>query len=146
METKRIADSLERFGDRFLTRVFCEGEIAYAKKMKQPQLHLAARFAAKEAVSKAFGTGIGHTMGWRDIEIIREPSGQPRVILHGKAEAHAKGTRRAGGAHQPLSHSGEYGAGQCGGSGGVGSCRSVASEKPLVRRANAVAPRVILKV
>ena len=47
VETKRIADSLERFGDRFLTRVFCEGEIAYAKSMKAPQLHLAARFAAK---------------------------------------------------------------------------------------------------
>jgi len=109
VETKRIADSLERFGDRFLTRVFCEGEIAYAKSMKAPQLHLAARFAAKEAVSKAFGTGIGHTMGWRDIEIVREPSGQPRVVLHGKAEAHAK-ERGVQTVHISLSHTAEYGA------------------------------------
>jgi holo-[acyl-carrier protein] synthase len=109
VETKRIADSLERFGDRFLQRVFCEGEIAYAKSMKQPQLHLAARFAAKEAVSKAFGTGIGHTMGWRDIEIIREPSGQPRVVLHGKAEAHAR-ERKVREVHISLSHTAEYGA------------------------------------
>jgi len=109
VETKRIADSLERFGDRFLTRVFCEGEIAYAKSMKAPQLHLAARFAAKEAVSKAFGTGIGHTMGWRDIEIVREPTGQPRVVLHGKAEAHAK-ERGVQAVHISLSHTAEYGA------------------------------------
>ncbi len=66
VETKRVADSVERFGDRFLRRVFCEGEIAYANSMKFPHLHLAARFAAKEAISKAFGTGIGHEMGWRD--------------------------------------------------------------------------------
>jgi holo-[acyl-carrier protein] synthase len=109
VETKRIADSLERFGDRFLNRVFCEGEIAYAKSMKQPQLHLAARFAAKEAISKAFGTGIGHTMGWRDLEIVREPSGQPRVVLHGKAEAHAK-THGVQEVHISLSHTTEYGA------------------------------------
>jgi holo-[acyl-carrier protein] synthase len=109
VETKRIADSMERFGDRFLNRVFCEGEIAYAKSMKAPQLHLAARFAAKEAVSKAFGTGIGHTMGWRDIEIVREPSGKPRVVLHGKGEAHAKelGVQAV---HISLSHTAEYGA------------------------------------
>ncbi len=109
VETKRIAESLERFGDRFLTRVFCDGEIAYAKSMKLPQLHLAARFAAKEAVSKAFGTGIGHTMGWRDIEIVREPSGQPRVVLHGKAESHATmlGVQTV---HISLSHTAEYGA------------------------------------
>jgi holo-[acyl-carrier protein] synthase len=109
VETKRIADSLERFGDRFLNRVFSEGEVAYAKSMKQPQLHLAARFAAKEAISKAFGTGIGHAMGWRDLEIVREPSGQPRVVLHGKAEAHAKalGVQAV---HISLSHTAEYGA------------------------------------
>ncbi len=109
VETKRIADSLERFGDRFLHRVFLEGEITYSQSMKFPHLHLAARFAAKEAVSKAFGTGIGHTMGWRDIEIVREPSGQPRVVLHGKAEAHAK-TLAVQAVHISLSHTAEYGA------------------------------------
>ena len=109
VETKRIADSLARFGERFLHRVFCEGEIAYAKSMKFPHLHLAARFAAKEAISKAFGTGIGHEMGWRDLEIVREPSGVPRVVLHGRAEAFAK-ARGVQAVHVSLSHTAEYGA------------------------------------
>lgn len=78
VETKRIAESIERFGDRFLNRVFLEGELAYARSMKFPHLHLAARFAAKEAISKAFGTGIGHEMGWRDLEIVREVTARPR--------------------------------------------------------------------
>ena len=109
VETRRIADSLERFGDRFLHRVFLEGEVAYAKSMKFPHLHLAARFAAKEAISKAFGTGIGHEMGWRDLEIFREPGGAPRVVLHGKAEAYAR-ARGVQAIHISLSHTAEYGA------------------------------------
>ena len=109
VETKRIAESIERFGDRFLHRVFLEGEVAYSRSMKFPHLHLAARFAAKEAISKAFGTGIGHEMGWRDLEIVREPGGAPRVVLHGKAEAHAK-VRGVQAVHVSLSHTAEYGA------------------------------------
>jgi holo-[acyl-carrier protein] synthase len=109
VETKRIADSLERFGDRFLNRVFCEGEVAYARGMKFPHLHLAARFAAKEAISKAFGTGIGHELGWRDLEIVRESNGAPRVVLHGRAEAYAK-ERGVEAIHVSLSHTAEYGA------------------------------------
>jgi len=109
VETKRIADSLERFGDRFLHRVFLDGEVAYAQRMKFPHLHLAARFAAKEAISKAFGTGIGKEIGWRDLEIVREPSGQPRVVLHGRALEYAKirGVREI---HVSLSHTAAYGA------------------------------------
>jgi len=109
VETKRIAESIERFGDRFLHRIFLEGETAYANSMKFPHLHLAARFAAKEAISKAFGTGIGREMGWRDLEIIREPSGAPQVRLHGRAEAFAK-TRNVQAIHISLSHTSEYGA------------------------------------
>jgi holo-[acyl-carrier protein] synthase len=109
VETKRIADSLERFGERFLHRVFLEGEVAYAQSMKFPHLHLAARFAAKEAISKAFGTGIGHEMGWRDLEIIREPNGQPRVQLHGKAAGYAQ-ARGVQVIHVSLSHTADYGA------------------------------------
>ena len=109
VETKRIADSLERFGDRFLHRVFLDGEVAYSQSMKFPHLHLAARFAAKEAISKAFGTGIGRELGWRDLEIVREPSGQPTVQLHGRAEAYAK-SRGVQAIHVSLSHTGEYGA------------------------------------
>ncbi len=109
VETKRIAESIERFGDRFLQRIFLEGELAYSRSMKFPHLHLAARFAAKEAISKAFGTGIGHEMGWRDLEIVREPGGAPRVVLHGRAEAHAK-ARGVQAVHVSLSHTAEYGA------------------------------------
>lgn len=109
VETKRIADSIARFGDRFLHRVFFGGEIAYSNSMKFPHLHLAARFAAKEAISKAFGTGIGRELGWRDLEITREPSGQPKVQLHGRAETYAK-TRGVREIHISLSHTADYGA------------------------------------
>jgi holo-[acyl-carrier protein] synthase len=109
VETRRIAESIERFGDRFLHRIFLDGEIAYSRSMKFPHLHLAARFAAKEAISKAFGTGIGHDMGWRDLEIVREPNGAPRVLLHGKAEAHAK-ARGVQTVLISLSHTTDYGA------------------------------------
>ena len=59
IECSRIEHSIERFGDRFLHRVFTDGEIEYSMSMKFPERHLAARFAGKEAVAKAFGTGIG---------------------------------------------------------------------------------------
>ena len=84
VETERIDDSLKRFGERFLKRVYHPDEIAYANSMKFPALHLAARFAAKEAISKAFGTGIGKQLGWQDMEIRRKESGEPYVVLHGK--------------------------------------------------------------
>jgi len=82
VETARIERSLQRFGDRFMNRVFLDDEIAYCTSMKFPARHFAARFAAKEAVSKAFGTGIGKKMGWRDIEVRRKPTGEPFALLH----------------------------------------------------------------
>ena len=85
VETARIAGSLDRHGERFLARVFLEGERAYCGKMASPERCYAARFAAKEAVSKAFGTGIGAALGWLDIEVQRKPSGEPYVVLHGEA-------------------------------------------------------------
>jgi holo-[acyl-carrier protein] synthase len=90
VECARIQHSLDRFGDRFLHRVFTEGEIAYSMSMKFPARHLAARFAAKEAVSKAFGTGIGKAMGWRDIDVRKKPSGEPFLVFSGGAEELAK--------------------------------------------------------
>ena len=69
VDCARIQNSIERFGDRFLKRIFTEGEIAYSQSMKFPARHFAARFAAKEALSKAFGTGIGKSMGWRDLDV-----------------------------------------------------------------------------
>ncbi|HEX8679986.1 MAG TPA: holo-ACP synthase [Chthoniobacterales bacterium] len=86
VENARVEHSLERFGERFVRRVFTDGEIEYCQSMKYPARHFAARFAAKEAVSKAFGTGIGKSMGWRDIDVHRHPSGQPFVVLDGGAK------------------------------------------------------------
>src|SRR4029077_16413366 len=86
VECSRIQHSLDRFGERFLHRVFTDGEIAYSNSMKFPARHLAARFAAKEAVSKAFGTGIGKSMGWRDIDVQKKPSGEPFLVLTGPAK------------------------------------------------------------
>jgi holo-[acyl-carrier protein] synthase len=91
VENARIEHSLERFGDRFLQRVFTTGEIEYSQSMKYPARHLAARFAAKEAVSKAFGTGIGKSMGWKDIDVRRKESGEPYVVLEGGAKKLAEG-------------------------------------------------------
>ena len=86
VETARIQDSLDKFGERFLKRCFSPDEVAYCQSMKYPALHFAARFAAKEAISKAFGTGIGKELGWRDMEIRKHDSGAPFVTLHGKGE------------------------------------------------------------
>jgi len=83
VETSRIAASVARHGERFLQRLFLEGERAYCAKMAVPDRCHAARFAAKEAVSKAFGTGIGAQLGWLDIEVRRKASGEPFVVLHG---------------------------------------------------------------
>src|SRR5207244_8699753 len=85
----RIQHSIDRFGQRFLHRVFTESEIEYSMSMKFPARHLAARFAGKEAVSKAFGTGIGKAMGWRDIDIRKKTSGEPFLVFSGAAQAFA---------------------------------------------------------
>src|SRR5439155_17326018 len=86
VECVRIRRSIDRFGDRFLNRIFTDGEIEYSMSMKFPARHLAARFAAKEAVSKAFGTGIGKAMGWRDIDVRKKPSGEPFLVFSGPAQ------------------------------------------------------------
>ena len=86
VECARIERSLDRFGEKFLRRVFTEGEIEYSMSMKFPARHLAARFAAKEAVSKAFGTGIGKAMGWRNIDIRKKKSGEPFLVFSGPAQ------------------------------------------------------------
>lgn len=83
IEVARIRASFEKFGERFLQRILRPGEIAYCLTHKDPAPHLAARFAAKEAISKAFGTGIGAQLGWQDMEVCRKDSGEPYVVLHG---------------------------------------------------------------
>lgn len=85
IECDRIRKVFERQGQRFLERVFTEEECAYCLKMKDPIPHLAARFAAKEAVSKCFTTGIGSELGWRSMEVIKGEREEPYIRLHGKA-------------------------------------------------------------
>ena len=111
VETARIRDSLDKFGERFLNRCFWPGEVAYCNGMKFPALHFAARFAAKEAISKAFGTGIGHQLGWKDMEIRKRDSGEPYVALHGKGEELAK-ARGVTDVFVSLSHCKDYAAAQ----------------------------------
>jgi holo-[acyl-carrier protein] synthase len=82
-EVARIQAALDRFGDSFLQRILRASETAYCRNYQNPAPHIAARFAAKEAVAKAFGTGIGAQLGWHDIEICRKESGEPFVTLHG---------------------------------------------------------------
>jgi len=84
IEVERIRSSLERFGERFGKRILLPGEKEYCLLHTNPAPFVAARFAAKEAISKAFGTGIGAQLGWQDMEITHKDSGEPYVILHGK--------------------------------------------------------------
>src|SRR6478672_1829638 len=80
----RIADTIERYGDRFLRRIFTSGEIAYCKRRRVPAIHFAGRFAAKEAAMKAIGTGRSRGVLWRDIEVVRH-GGPPQLRFHGNA-------------------------------------------------------------
>lgn len=83
VECQRIAESLKNFGERFLDRIYLPSERIYAAGHVNSLPHYAARFAAKEAVSKAFGTGIGEEIGWKDIEVLRHLNGQPSIQLLG---------------------------------------------------------------
>jgi holo-[acyl-carrier protein] synthase len=84
-EVPRIRQSIERFGQRFLQRVFTEGEIRYCDSKANRFERYAARFAAKEAAMKALGTGWNHGVRWRDCEVVRMPGGRPTIAFHGKA-------------------------------------------------------------
>lgn len=107
VETERIGAAITRHGERFLARVFLKAEQQYCAKMTGSERFYAARFAAKEAVSKAFGTGIGADLGWLDIEVCRKPSGAPFIVFHGRG---AETARRLGiqEIHISLSHSDHY--------------------------------------
>ena len=86
IEIPRIKKTLDRYGERFLKRIFTPDEIAYCRG-RSP--NLAGRFAAKEATMKALGTGV-RGVGWKDVEVIRAGSGAPSVKLHGRAKARAE--------------------------------------------------------
>jgi holo-[acyl-carrier protein] synthase len=90
IEIARIEQSVARYGDRFLERVFTPAEIAYCRRKKNAAESFAARFAAKEAGAKALGTGISHGISWLELEVLREPTGKPTLALTGRAAARAQ--------------------------------------------------------
>ncbi|MFV0430841.1 MAG: holo-ACP synthase [Alphaproteobacteria bacterium] len=84
-DINRIKRSLDQFGERFLNRIYTKQEIEASFRRKNPAARLAQRWAAKEACSKALGTGLRQGVFWRDMEVIHLPSGQPTIRLHGGA-------------------------------------------------------------
>jgi holo-[acyl-carrier protein] synthase len=97
-EIGRIQQSMERYGKRFLDRVYTAAEQAYCLRKRKAAESFAARFAAKEAGAKALGTGISYGVNWLEIEVVREPSGRPTLKFHGRAAemaAHLGATRAA---------------------------------------------------
>lgn len=91
VEVERIARLVQEHGERFLERVFTPGERAYSESKKRRDEHLAGRFAAKEAVLKALGTGWRDGIAWTDVEVVSMPSGAPEIRLYGKAAQGAAG-------------------------------------------------------
>jgi holo-[acyl-carrier protein] synthase len=89
IEIVRISHSIDRFGDRFLHRIFTPREIEYCRRRKNAAESFAARFAAKEAAAKALGTGISRGVSWLELEVARQPSGQPTLELSGRAAQRA---------------------------------------------------------
>src|SRR3990172_12110643 len=92
----RVADVFDRYGERFLRRIFTDGEIAYCMRHRNPVPHLAGRFAAKEAGMKALGTGHSRGVLWKDVEVVRAPGGPPQLRLHGAAARRGGGGEGAG--------------------------------------------------
>ena len=79
IDIKRIKKIIERYGDRFYTRILTEKEIEHCKSFSKPDLHFAGRFASKEAYSKSIGTGISKDFRWKDIEILNDERGKPYI-------------------------------------------------------------------
>ena len=90
LEIARIAHSIDRFGDRFLERIFTPSEIEYCRSKKNSAESFAARFAAKEAGAKALGTGISRGVGWLELEVTRAPGERPILDLTGRAADRAR--------------------------------------------------------
>jgi len=100
VEIERIQHSMDRYGSRFLARIYTPAEQAYCMSKRQAAESLAARFAAKEAGAKALGTGISHGVSWHEIEVVRLPGGRPTLRFHGRA---AQFAARLGAARAALS-------------------------------------------
>lgn len=112
IEVKRIRSSIRKWGRAFLDKIYTKRELDYCKSKGAPEQHLAARFAAKEAVYKAFG-GDGKTpIAWTDVEILNEKNGKPKVILRGNAKK-LKQSRGITNVEVSLSHTKNYAVGNC---------------------------------
>jgi len=107
VEVPRIQRSVERFGQRFLNRVFTPGEIHYCTSRANAAERLAGRFAAKEAAMKAIGTGLRHGVTWHDVEVVRQPGRRPELQLTGKAAEFAV-KLGCGQIHLSLSHTADH--------------------------------------
>lgn len=103
----RIKKAEERWGRRFLERVFAGDELTYLLNHKLPHTHLAGRFAAKEATVKAFGTGFTRGITWKDIEVVKRPNGKPDIALHGKLRTLSE-TLFVKNIHLSISHDGGF--------------------------------------
>lgn len=103
VDNTRLGQAISRQGQAFLDRIFTRSEQEYCQSHADPLPHFAARFAAKEAVAKAFGTGIGAHAAFQEIEVIRTDAGAPGIRLHGAAAAYAA-SRQLGGIFLSLSH------------------------------------------
>jgi holo-[acyl-carrier protein] synthase len=88
-EIERIQHAMDRYGQRFLNRVYTAAEQTYCMSKRKSAESFAARFAAKEAGAKALGTGISHGVNWLEIEVVREPGGRPTLRFHGRAASFA---------------------------------------------------------
>lgn len=104
VEIERVADLLARWDRRFLDRVFLPGEIAYCQARKNSAQHFAARLAAKEAASKALGTGWRKGVHWKTVEVVRGRGRRPAIRLHGRARELAE-QWGVGAIHLSVSHS-----------------------------------------
>ncbi|HET7225064.1 MAG TPA: holo-ACP synthase [Candidatus Eisenbacteria bacterium] len=105
VQVERLMRALERFGDRMERRLFTEAELAYCRTHKDPLPHLAARFAAKEALFKAIGTGLSGGIGWRQAEVVQPGGRQPTLALHDAALERFRALG-ATDAHVSLTHDG----------------------------------------
>ena len=107
VEIKRLSKVSKKWGDGFLKKVYTHRELAYARSKRFPYQHLAARFAAKEAIFKALGEVERDFVGWKNIEILNDAYGKPVVYWHGKAKEVLK-KRKLKGAVVSLSHTENY--------------------------------------
>ena len=106
VDIARIQALLDRYGERFLARVYTGAEVEYALRGANKAERLAGRFAVKEAVMKALGTGKSQGILWRDVETLRGRFGKPEVHLHGQAVRCAKLLRQSGTVHVSITHDG----------------------------------------